>query len=92
MSNLEGDKSATQKVSDSTSSGSKDVEGESKSYLQSAQEGAGNIATSVSDTLSGKIPSIFQSLLCADRTLTSQTWLIRSPAQATRSRLDSMIP
>ncbi|MCJ1467222.1 hypothetical protein MMC07_005845 [Pseudocyphellaria aurata] len=49
---IESEKSTTQKLSDSTSSGSKDAEDTGKTYLQSAQDGASNLANTVSDTLS----------------------------------------
>lgn len=50
----EGDKSATQKLSDATGSGANDAESQGKTYLESAQETAGNVASSASETISGK--------------------------------------
>ncbi|KAF2131184.1 hypothetical protein P153DRAFT_287507 [Dothidotthia symphoricarpi CBS 119687] len=49
----EGQKSTSQKVGDTTRSGTDDASKEGKGMLASAQEGLGNAANSVSDTLSG---------------------------------------
>ncbi|KAF2177203.1 hypothetical protein K469DRAFT_379398 [Zopfia rhizophila CBS 207.26] len=50
----EGDKSTSQKLGDSTRSGTDDASNQGKGVLASAQETLGNAAQSVSDTLSGK--------------------------------------
>ncbi|ORY00373.1 heat shock protein 9/12-domain-containing protein [Clohesyomyces aquaticus] len=49
----EGNKSATQKLGDSTRSGGDKASNEGGGVLASAQETVGNAAQSVSDTLSG---------------------------------------
>jgi hypothetical protein len=47
-----GEKSTTQKLSDSTRSGADDAQSGGKSYLDSASEAAGNLANSASETVS----------------------------------------
>ena len=48
---VEDSRSATQKLTDATRGGADDAQSSGKTYLQSAQEMAGNAAQTVSDTL-----------------------------------------
>lgn len=87
---LESDKSTTQKMSDSTSSGKGDAEETSKTYLQSAQETVAGAAGSVSDTLQGTYSPSFSSL-SSDLLTAGQAWLTQFRVKA-RSRVAAMIP